>query len=60
MAWDVNIIPSLFEISVPHFFITAALVLTRAPDVEEGATTGSLQKAEYVVPNACQDHVKNL
>ncbi len=44
--------------SVPFSFITAPSVLTRASDAVESATTDSFQKAECVVPNARQDHVK--
>jgi hypothetical protein len=44
--------------SVPFSFITASSVLTGASDAVESATTDLLQKAECVVPNARQDHVK--
>ncbi len=44
--------------SVPFSFTTAPSVLTRVSDAVESATTDSLQKAECVVPNARQDHVK--
>jgi hypothetical protein len=43
---------------VTFSFITAPHNLTRVSDVVEGATTESLQKAECVLPNARQDHVK--
>ncbi len=47
--------------SAPVAFIAAPGVLTRltrASDAVESATTDSLQKAECVVPNVRQDHVK--
>ncbi len=44
--------------SVPFSFITAPSDLTGASDAVESATTDSLQKAECVVPDARQDHVK--
>ncbi len=44
--------------SAPFSFIAAPSVLTRASDAVESATTDSLQRAEYVVPNARQNHVK--
>jgi hypothetical protein len=44
--------------SVPFSFIIAPSILTRASDAVESATTDSLQKAECVVPNASQYHVK--
>ncbi len=47
--------------SAPVAFIAAPGILTRltrASDAVERATTDSLQKAECLVPNVRQDHVK--
>jgi hypothetical protein len=57
MAWYGNVKPSLFEMSVPQFFITAPRDLPQASDSEEGATTESLQKSESLTGKSeCQDH----
>ncbi len=58
IVYNSNIKPFLLQMSAPFSFIAAPSVLTRASDAVESATPDSLQRAECVVPNARQNHVK--